>query len=427
MSSARHSGKGITVVRGGRLIDGTGADPIDDSVVVIEGERIKELGAAKSVRIPEGSRVVDATGKSVLPGLIDSHLHLLGLNSDNYINETLVAPNGLKLLRASRSAEALLQAGFTTIKDTGGTNALYLRDAVEEGVIRGPRILAAGYVLSQTFGHGDDYQFLPLEMADARTSNGKFFCLMCDGREECMKAARFALRDGADFIKICTSGGVMSQKDPPEDVQFTKDEVRAIVEVARNARRFVTAHCMSAEGMHISIESGVKTIDHACFPDAEAIEMGRKNGTIFVATLSVQKRINDGGLSAGYPEWAVVKCKRIWDDVIRNMKKLHDSGVIMAAGTDFLDTPLMKMGTNSLELELLVKYCGFSPMEAIVAMTRNGARACGLEDQTGTLEPGKLADLLIVDGDPLRDIRTFQEVERIRMVMKSGVVEAYRS
>jgi len=416
----------VVIVRGGKLIDGTGADPVDDPCIVIEGEHITKIGKAKDLDLPKDAKFVDATGKTVMPGLIDCHLHLLGLNSDNYIAETIIAPNGVKLLRAARSATALLNAGFTTVKDTGGINALYLKQAVNEGTIRGPRILAAGYIINQTFGHGDDYQYLPIEWADARTGGSKFFAIMCDGREECMKAARYTLREGADFIKICTSGGVMSQKDPPDHVQFTKDEVRAIVEVAHNARTFVTTHCMSAEGMQMSIEAGVKTIDHACFPDEEVIELGLKNKTIFVATMSIQKKINEGGIEAGYPEWAVMKCRRMWDDVARNMKRLYDSGVTMAAGTDFLDTPLGKMGTNALEMELLVEYCGFRPMDAIKAMTLNAAKACGLENQIGSLEVGKKADLLIFDGDPLKDIKSLQETQRMNLVMKSGVIEVDR-
>jgi imidazolonepropionase-like amidohydrolase len=416
----------VTVVRGGRLIDGTGADPVDGCSVLIEGDLIKEIGKTKDLDIPRDAKIIDATGKTVLPGLIDCHLHLLGLRSDNYIPETIISPNGVKVLRAAKSAMALLDAGFTTVKDTGGINALYLKQAINEGTMRGPRILAAGYVLNQTFGHGDDFQYLPVEWADARTGGNKFFALMCDGEEECMKAARYALREGADFIKICTSGGVMSQKDPPDHVQFTKDEVRAIVNVAHNARTFVTTHCMSTEGMQMSIEAGVKTVDHACFPDQSVIELGLKNGTIFVATMSIQKKINDGGIEAGYPEWAVEKCRRMWDDVAKNMKWLYDSGVTMAAGTDFLDTPLGKMGTNALEMELLVKYCGFKPMDALKAMTLNGAKACGLEKQIGTLEAGKKADLLVFDGDPLKDIKSLQETQRIQLVLKAGAVEVDR-
>ena len=418
--------KAALVLKGGKLIDGTGTEPVEDATVVIQNSRIISVGRRNDVQFPENSRTLDLPGKIVMPGLIDSHLHLLGLKTDNYISETMIVPGGVKLLRAAKSARTLLESGYTTVKDTGGVNALHLKQAIAEGTIPGPRILAAGYIVTQTRGHGDDYQFLPIEMSDARTAHDRVFALICDGKEECMKAARYALRQGADFIKVCTSGGVMSQRDFPEDVEFTLEEIEAVVSVAKNARTFVTSHCMSAEGMHLSIKGGIKTIDHACFPDEEAIEMGKKAGTIFVATLSTFKMINDGGIEAGYPEWSVLKSRGLWGEMLKGIRRLHDAGVIMAAGSDFLDTQLMKMGRNALELELLVKECGFTPMEAISAGTLNGAKASGLDKIIGSIEPGKQADLIVVDGDPVSDIRVLQDLERIRMVMKGGNIEVNR-
>jgi imidazolonepropionase-like amidohydrolase len=378
------------------------------------------------VDVPDVAEVLDVRGKVIMPGLIDAHLHFSGLRTDHFISESLIVPAGVRLLRAARSARLVLEAGFTTVKDTGGPNALYLKSAIDEGSIPGPRILAAGYILTQTFGHGDDFMFLPIEWADARTSHGRTFALMCDGVEDCMKAARYSLREGADFIKVCTSGGVSSQKDKPEDVQFTSEEIRAIVRVARNAGTFVTTHCMSTEGMLMSIENGIKTIDHAWYPTDEVIEMGRRMGAIFVATLACFKKINEGGIEAGYPEWTVRKTKGTWNEVASNMRKLKDGGAIVAAGTDFIDTRLMRMGSNALELELLVEDAGFTPMEAIVSMTRNGAMACGMEDKIGTVQKGKLADLIVVDGDPLDNIRLLQNMENIRLVIKSGAIEVNR-
>jgi imidazolonepropionase-like amidohydrolase len=414
------------VIKGGTLIDGTGADPVRNATVVVKGSKIASIGRGNDVEVPEKARTIDIAGKTLMPGLIDSHLHLLGLKTDNYISETMIVPSGVKLLRAAKSAEVLLQSGYTTVKDTGGVNSLYLKQAIAEGTIPGPRILAAGYVVTQTRGHGDDYQFLPIEMSDARTAQNRVFALICDGREECMKAARYALREGADFIKVCTSGGVMSQRDFPEDVEFSLDEIKAIVMVAKNARTFVTSHCMSAEGMHISIEGGIKTIDHACFPDIEAIEMGKKAGTIFVATLSTFRMIVSGGIEAGYPEWAVLKTKGMWEKMVKGMRMLHEAGATIAAGSDFLDTHLMKMGKNAMELELLVKECGFTPGEAITAGTQNAAKACNLERMIGSVEQGKEADLIVVDGDPLLDIKVLQNTDRIQVVIKSGKIEVNR-
>lgn len=418
--------KKVMAIKGDTLIDGTGAEPVENAVAVIEGSKITAVGKAEDVEIPKEAEVIDATGKTMMPGLIDSHMHLMGMKTDNFIEETLIVPEGVKLLRAGNDAGLLLDAGFTTVKDCGGANAVYIKRAIAEGTLRGPRILAAGYILTQTFGHADLTHFLPIEMSDVRTAHGKGIALICDGVEECTKAARYALREGADFIKVCTTGGVMSERDRPEHTQFTVDEIKAIVKVAHFAGAFVTAHCQGTEGMHNSIEGGIKTIDHAFYPDDEAIEMGKKKGVVFVPTLSIMKRINEGGLEAGYPEWAVQKSREAWDNVVKNIARLREAGATLAAATDFGGSKLMKMGTNALELELLVKHCGFTPMDAIVSATLNGAKACGLEDRIGTIEKGKLADIIIVDGDPLKDIKILQNLDRIKMVIKEGVIEVDR-
>lgn len=417
--------RAIAIV-GGVLIDGTGSDPVEDSVVVINGSKIVGVGENGQVEIPEDAETVDSGGKTVMPGLIDSHLHFLGYKSDRLLEESLVVPLGVRLLRASISADRLLSAGFTTVKDCGCANALHIKRAIAEGILRGPRILAAGYVLTQTFGHGDTH-FLHPKMVDVREGLGGE-ALLCDGVEECTKAARYALREGADFIKLCgTSGGVISERDKPDHTQFSLDEIKAVVQTAHNAGTFVTAHAQGAEGIINAIEAGCKTVDHAYYPREDAIDAAKRKQVVFVPTLSVHKRIIDGGVDVGYPPWGVEKAKTAWNDVIKNIRRLREAEATIAMGTDFLDTPLMKLGTNAVELELLVKSCGFEPMQAIVSATLNGAKACGLENRIGTVETGKLADILIVDGDPLKDIRILQDLNRIKMVMKEGRIHVDRS
>jgi len=409
---------------GGRLIDGTGKSPLENSVILINGSRIDSVGLAGEVKVPEDAKIVDATGKTVMPGMIDSHLHFFGFRTDEWITENVVQPPELGLIRSVFDAENLLKAGFTTVKDCGGTNALYLKKAVEEGVIRGPRILAAGYILSQTFGHGDIHYF-PMEWVDARVTK-RGYTLICDGVPECIKAARYALRQGADFIKVCTTGGVLSMRDPPENTQFTLEEIRAIVEEARHARTFVTSHSEGREGIGNSVLGGVKTIDHAWYPDKESIEMAVEKDVIFVPTLSYDFQIIEKGQEVGYPAWAVSREEESWEKVTVNIRRAHKAGVTMAAATDFVGSPISKHGTNAMELELLVKYCSFTPMEALVAMTANGAKACGMGDEIGTIESGKAADIILVDGDPLKDIRIMQNAENIGMVMKDGKTEVAR-
>ena len=418
--------KEIIVIKGGNLIDGTGAKPLKNSVVVIEGARITAVGKEGDVDIPKRAKKteVDASKKTVMPGLIDSHLHLVGMKTDRLLEEELVRPQQLGLIKSVYDAVDLLEAGFTTVKDCGGFG-IYLKRAIAEGTTRGPRILSAGYVLSQTAGHGDVH-YIPVEWVDARVSK-RGMSLLCDGTGECIKAARYAIREGADFIKICTSGGVMSMIDRPEHTQFTLEEIKAIVEEARHVGKFVTAHCQGTEAMKNSITAGVKTIDHAFYPDDEVIGMAKKKkDVIFVPTLSINWRIVTEGEKAGYPSWAVTKGKEVWEITIKNIAKLYKAGLTIASATDFGGSPLLKMGTNAMELELLIKHCGFKPMDAIIAATRNGAKACGLENEIGTIEKGKLADIIIVDGNPLNDVKVLQDKNKIKMVMKEGKIEVKR-
>jgi imidazolonepropionase-like amidohydrolase len=423
--------KKIIVIRGGNTIDGTGAKPKKDSVVVVEKTRITAVGKEGKVKIPEKAEKteIDATGKTVMPGLIDSHLHLIGMKTDRFLEEQLVRPPQLGLIKSVYDAFDLLDSGFTTVKDCGGFG-IYLKKAIAEGTTRGPRIISAGYVLSQTAGHGDTH-FLPLEWVDGRVSKRGpslvGMSLLCDGVPECIKAARYALREGADFIKIMASGGVMSMIDRPEHTQFTLEELKAIVEEARHVGKFVTAHCQGTDAMKNCIAAGVKTIDHAFYPDDEVVEMAEKRKDIvFVPTLSINWRIVTDGEKAGYPPWAVAKGKEVWETTTKNISKLHRAGLTIASATDFCGSPLLRMGDNAMELELLVKHCGFKPMDAIVAATRNGAKACGLENQIGTIEKGKIADIIIVDGNPAKDIRVLQNKKKIKMVMKEGKIEVKR-
>ncbi|NWG11732.1 amidohydrolase family protein [Candidatus Bathyarchaeota archaeon] len=418
--------RSITVIKGGSLIDGTGAKQVKNAVVVVEDAKIMAVGKEADVDIPRNVKKteINADGMTVMPGLIDSHLHLMGLKTDRILEEELIRPHQLGLIKSVFDAADLLDAGFTTVKDCGGFG-IYLKRAMAEGTLRGPRILSSGYILSQTAGHGDIH-YIPIEFVDARTTK-RGMSLLCDGVSECIKAARYALREGADFIKICTSGGVMSMVDRPEHTQFTLEEIKAVVEEARHVGKYVTAHCQGTEAMKNSLKAGVKTIDHAFYPDDEVIEMAKKRkDVVFVPTLSIAWRIITEGEDAGYPLWAVAKGKEVWETMVKNIAKLYKAGLTIASATDFVGSPLLKMGTNAMELELLVKHCGFKPMDAIVVATRNGAKACGLENVTGTVQEGKLADVIVVDGDPLKDVKVLQDKNRIKMVMKEGKIEVRR-
>jgi imidazolonepropionase-like amidohydrolase len=413
----------MTAIKGGRLIDGTGARPVENATVLIEGSRIAAVG--REIEIPAAAKVIDAAGMTVMPGLIDAHLHFFGAKSDK-MEARLFRPKELSLIKSIGDARALLEAGFTTAKCCGGTNALYLKRAAAEGTLTGlPRIVAAGYFLSQTFGHGDIHYF-PIDCVDARTSRHGIDTLICDGVPECIKATRYALRQDADFIKVMATGGVLSPKDRPADVQFNLDEIRAIVDTAAQAGKFVTAHCQNSPGARNALLGGVKTLDHGNETSDEIIELAKERGAVFVSSLAISRVIVEHGESAGMAPWAVEKAKAQEELMIGSLQRIRRAGAALAAGTDYIGSPLMPLGGNAIELEHLTRYCGFTPLEAIVAATRNGAMACFLGEQTGTVEAGKLADLIVVEGDPLADIAILQKAGQIKMVMLEGKIEVNR-
>ncbi|MCK5431038.1 MAG: amidohydrolase family protein [Anaerolineales bacterium] len=398
------------LIRGGTLIDGTGSGPKENTGILIEGPTIKAVD--KNTDVPPETEIIDATGMTVMPGLIDSHVHFRGTIKGGLL-ERLINPRELGLIQSISDAKTLLASGYTTAKCCGGSNALFLKQAVAEGILPGmPRIIAAGYWLSQTFGHADA-PYLPLEYVDVRTSrhsSNVTNSLICDGVDECIKAARYALRAGSDFIKISTTGGFSSIGDRPTDIQYNLDEIKAIVQTAEQVGKYVTAHCeMSLKAMKQSIIGGVKTVDHALLTDDECVGLAMEKDVIFVSTTIVFRNAIEAGRDVG-------------KKLMESYKRIHKAGATLATGTD-TGLGAQTFGTNALELELLVKYCDFSPMDAIVAATRNGAKACFMGDKTGTIEPGKYADIIIVNGNPLEDIAVLQNTDKIATVILEGKLE----
>jgi len=405
-SEKRH----LKLIRGGTLIDGTGSDPKENTDILIEGSCIKTIG--KAIDIPDEAEIIDATGMTVMPGLIDAHVHFRGTIKGG-LQEKLTLPKEVSLIKSIGDARDLLASGYTTAKCCGSSNALFLKRAVAEGVLTGmPRIVAAGYWLSQTFGHAD-VPYLPPECVDVRTTrhnSNLTNSLICDGVDECIKTTRYALRQGSDFIKISTTGGFSSQGDKPTDAHYNLDEIKAIVDTAAQVGKYVTAHCeMSLEALKQSILGGVKTLDHALLTDDESVGMAMEKDIIFVSTTVVFRNSIEAGREAGA-------------NLVESYQRIRKAGAILATGTD---TGLgeFKFGGNALELELLMKYCGFSAMEAIVSATRNGALACFMGDKTGTIQQGKLADIIVVDGNPLVDITVLQDANKIVTVILEGKIE----
>jgi len=396
---------------------------ISKPVVVVKDGIIKEAGKESEVTLPEDAEVVDLGNATIMPGLIDAHAHLTGFRYGDMIKESLLTPPGVLTLRAAKDLEALINAGFTTIKDSGSMIALDLREAVKEDTIVGPRVVAAGPPLTQTFGHADAH-YLPISLVDVRHSpiRGPFGSLICDGEAECRKAARYAFRCGADYLKIMATGGVLSQKDSPRYRQFTKAEIRAIVEEAEAVGTFVEAHAQGSEGIVNALESGVKVIAHAIYIDDEGIHLAKERGAVITPTFSIVQRIIDVGQEAGVPEWGLRKAEEIFKEHERNIRRAYRAGVKIATGTDFLGGLLSPHGMNAMEVKLLVDKVGMSPKEALRAATRNAAEAAGLAGKVGEVREGYVADIIAVAGDPTTDVTTLLKPSNIVFVMKEGKI-----
>ena len=263
------------VLAGGRLVDGTGAEPVADAVIVIDGGKIDQVGPAGQVDVPATAEVIDVAGKTILPGLIDAHVHLFGITSMNQMTWVIDEPH-VRTIRASMDAWRCLDAGFTTVRDAGGMLAIYVKRAIEEGTTIGPRIVASGMIISQTAGHGDMH-FVPAEW-----NRRMQMTRLADGVPEVRKAAREQLREGADMLKIFTTGGIMSEKDKPTACQYSMDEIRAFVEEARNAGVRSGTHAQGTQGIKNAVLAGVDNVDHGIYLDDEAIALMVERGTTLV-------------------------------------------------------------------------------------------------------------------------------------------------
>lgn len=408
------------VLTNGSIFTAENENVIKNGTIIVEDNLIVDVGPASEVEIPDDVNIIDVNGEFIMPGLIDSHLHLQGFRSGDFIKEPLLTPFGVFMARAIQDAVSLLNAGFTTVVDAGGLIALHLKYAVNEGSALGPRIVAAGPSLSQTFGHGDEH-FLPSEWVDIRTTKKltPFASLICDGIDACRKAARYALREGADFIKIMTTGGVLSEKDRPEYIQFTFEEIRAIVEEAENALRFVHAHAQGAKGILNALNGGVKVIAHAIYMDEECFEVSKEKGAVVVPTLAIVEKLLEVGKEVGVPEWGLKKAEEVSEVHIDTIRKAYKSGVSIAAGTDYIGGWLPQ-GENAIELKIYVDKVGMKPVDALITATRNGAVATGLSNKLGVISKGKLADLIVIKGNPINNIDVILDPENIVMVIKDG-------
>jgi imidazolonepropionase-like amidohydrolase len=404
-----NNGKLIAIV-GGTLLDGTGRDPIKNATVLFD-ESIITVGPSEDIKIPSKAQEINGAGMTIMPGLIDAHIHISGRRTRDRLRN-MIESDLLKAIRCVVDVNKALEMGFTTLRDVGSTIGLSLRTAINEGTVPGPRIVTAHKIISQTAGHGDVH-YLPINWVK---DSGR---MIVDGPDECRRAARLNIREGVDLLKLCTTGGVMSQKDVPGSPQFTVDEIKAVVEEGHRVGIKVAAHAQGAEGIKNAIISGVDTIEHGTYIDDEGIQMMIDEKRIFVPTLAINWKIITEGEKFNISPWAMSKAEDAGKVKYRNTMKVYKAGVKIAMGTDFSSPPMTPLGENAIELWLMVRE-GMKPMDAIVSATQNAAEAADLDKKLGTLEKGKLADVVIVDGDPLKDIKLLQDKDKIKMVFKGG-------
>lgn len=405
-----------SLVRNGTLIDGTGAPAVPDGGVLIREDRIEAVGAASRIRLPdEAVEEIDAGGGTILPGFIDTHVHLMLEGFD--LARDMAAPFSLRFYQSVEYMRRTLNAGITTVRDAGGADA-GLKQAVETGVVPGPRMQISVTALSITGGHGDHWMLsgngFQLFPAHPGHPSG-----LCDGVDEVRRKVREVLRAGAEVVKICSTGGVMSPTDHPEFVQFSPEELDVIVrEAAYRRGTKVMAHAQGAEGVKNALRAGVHSIEHGIYLDDEAIDLFLERGAFLVPTLLAPLAVLEAGKEGGIADYALRKAREVIEIHSDSVQRAHEAGVKVAMGTD---AGVMPHGTNLRELGLMVGI-GMTPMESIVATTKTAAECMGWQDRVGTLEAGKLADIVVARTDPLQDIRSLEDVGNIVLVMKGGKI-----
>ena len=403
-----------TIIKVGKLIDGTGKAPRDDMAIIISGNQIVDVKpSADLTDLGNNVRILDRSNTTAMPGIIDCHDHLAHLGLD--LKQRLNTPPSLAILQIGKWVTETLMNGVTTVRDAGGI-APGVKMAVERGVIPGPRLFISITMMSQTGGHGDytmpSGAFIP--PLPGLTSG------IADGVEGVRLKTREIIGMGADWVKVATTGGIGSPRGEADTPQFTLEELKAIVDEAHRVGKPVLAHAHGGEGLKMCIEAGVDSIEHAALAEDEDLRLMAEKGIWLVPTLSIFIRMLErmNREPGTIPDYIANKTEAVAKAQRHSFKKAVELGVPIAMGTD---AGALGHGENTKELVYMVK-AGMTPMQSIVASTGMAAKLLGMGDKLGTLEPRRLADLLLIDGDPLTDISTVADPNRLVMVMKDGIV-----
>jgi imidazolonepropionase-like amidohydrolase len=394
------------VLTGATLIDGTGTLPIENAVLLINGDIIEAVGTKNEISIPAQAQVIDVQGKYLLPGLIDTHIHMDLHGMADTFQENLVEDK-LRTLRTAREMEDTLRAGFTTVRNVGSVNYIdfAVKAGIEQGLIKGPRILTSGRAISITCS-GTEYF--------------AGFYRLADGTQECRKAAREQLKEGADLLKVMATGAIMNPGGVPGAPQLDVDEIKAVVDEGAKLGKHTAAHAHGAQGIINAVLAGVRTIEHGTMADAKAIAMMADKGVFLVPTLVVHECWINNLKDQDIPQFMVEKSRAIEEQGRDALHKAMAAGVRIAMGTD-AGTNFNFHGNNSGEIIAYVKKGFMTPMEALQSATKTAAEAIQMDQELGTLEKGKFADCLVLENNPLEDITGLADPQNITMVIKGGV------
>ena len=400
-----------TIIYCGKLVDTRSLKVFPEMTIVVESNMISDV--RQGYITPDAKdQVIDLKNRTVMPGLIDCHVHMEGETTSDQVKEFRENIADIAF-ESTVYAKTTLMAGFTTVRDVGGVGVnISLRNAIRNGIVIGPRMYTAGKAISSTGGHADPTDGYRKDlMGDPGPIDG-----VANGREECMKAVRERYKEGADLIKITASGGVLSMEKDGTGPQFSEEEIRAIVETAKDYGMKVAAHAHGAEAMKRAILAGVSSIEHGTRMDDEDIMLFKKYGVWYVPTIIAGRSVMDSAKKPGYfPTVIAAKAMEIGPVMMATFSKAYKSGVKIAFGTD---AGVYAHGKNWMEM-MYMNQAGMPPLEVLRSATLSAADLIGISDKTGTIEKGKWADIVAVDGDPVADIRVMGNV---KFVMKAGVV-----